>query len=412
VLLLQSNRWTNISVLLLSQPQAVADADVQQLQWWDSWAAWQISCCAPVPWRRPWHAQHAYSQLQQCGTAVSLLMFCISYRSTLSKMRQLQIIIRLRQTTTYPSCVMLCMPTGVTELTLGDDNTLRSYDVLPPNLKQLTAGNAEAASCLLPLTQLQQLELLCISEDAMPAAEMQQLTVLTALESIELVYDADAAVIDAAAAGWSALPLKHLHLFPNEQDNCLYRSTLQQLTSLTGLGDLSLGGCRLDNIAPDELAEVLTQINGFYRLSMHAVSWQQQQQQQGVAAADDGSSSPLAKFLQGLVSLMPAMPFIHLSLGALHVGRAEAAALAGMVGLHELVLQQCQLEDCSLAQIALELKPYLDELDVSQNPGVTDACLPVLAHAGISMRERDFKGTGVTREGLKRYMPSALAGKA
>jgi hypothetical protein len=81
-----------------------------------------------------------------------------------------------------------------------------------------------------------------------------------------------------------------------------------------------------------------------------------------------------------------------------------------MVGLAELTLQECQLEDCSVAEIALKLKPYLDEFELQGNPAVTDACLPVLADAVPGMKANSFRGTGVTREGLRWYMPDSLQG--
>jgi hypothetical protein len=59
---------------------------------------------------------------------------------------------------------------AVTKLTLGEYNMLRQDHVLPPNLLQLAADNAESASCLLPLTKLQDLDLRIIEQDAIPAA--------------------------------------------------------------------------------------------------------------------------------------------------------------------------------------------------------------------------------------------------
>ncbi|KAF6263781.1 hypothetical protein COO60DRAFT_1698633 [Scenedesmus sp. NREL 46B-D3] len=249
--------------------------------------------------------------------------------------------------------------TGLAQLAVGEYNTLRKDHVLPPNL--------------LPVTQLQELTLEAVEFNVMPAADMQQLTCLTALKDVELVYGARPAAIDKAAAGWPALPLTHLHLFPGGKGGSLRRSTLLQLTSLTALGSLDIGGCGLLDIEPDELAEVLTQLERMYKLSLYSISWQQQQQQQQqqgqIAAGVDASSSPLTKLLQGLAARMDGWHLIHLCLQQQHVGRAEAAALGGMEGLQELTLQHRQLEDCSLSDIALQLKPWLVELDVSESPG-------------------------------------------
>jgi hypothetical protein len=101
---------------------------------------------------------------------------------------------------------------------------------------------------------------------------------------------------------------------------------------------------------------------------------------------------------------MHLLQLTKLEIAQQRIGRAEAAALAGMIGLRQLTLLQCHLEDCSMSEIALKLKPSLVELSVPHNPGVTDACLPALAVAVPGMRPAHLSGTGVTRQGLLRYV--------
>lgn len=65
----------------------------------------------------------------------------------------------------------------------------------------------------------------------------------------------------------------------------------------------------------------------------------------------------------------------------------------------------CQVEDCSAAEIALGLKPLLKELDLSCNAQLTDACLPTLAYALPGLRESSLRDcAGISREGLRQYV--------
>jgi hypothetical protein len=299
--------------------------------------------------------------------------------------------------------VLPVLHAAMTELTLSQYNTLWQHHVLPPNLLRLTAGNAEAADCLLPLKQLEQLTLQAIERNIMPAVEMQKLTSLTSLTYVELTYWGTAADIDRAAAGWRAVPLQDLTLAPNDNSS-LSSSTLQQLSSVTGLAALDLSGCSLGSFDPREFADVLAQLDSLSTLRLRAVTWQEPQD----AAEAAGSSSPLAKLLQGLAAHFQESALTELSLVEQHVGRTEASAIAEMQGLQELQLQKCHLEDCSVADIVLKLEMYLESIDLSNNPGVTDACLPVLAHALRGIRASSLRNTSVTKEGLRRYLPSGV----
>uniref|UniRef100_A0A383VCM0 Uncharacterized protein n=1 Tax=Tetradesmus obliquus TaxID=3088 RepID=A0A383VCM0_TETOB len=231
--------------------------------------------------------------------------------------------------------------TALTRLDAGQYATLREHHVLPPNLLELSAGNLTAAACLLPLKKLKELTLHTIEYEAASAEQLQQLSSLTALTAVHLTYWTPADITDTAAAGWPALKLRSLHLAPGG-DGCFARSTLLQLSLLT------------DPTAMRQRA-------------------------------------------------MPRLT--HLSLEKQRVGRAAAASLSQVRGLRRLQLMDCQLEDCSAAEIALGLKPRLKELDLASNAQLTDACLPPLAYALPGLKESSFRDcAGISREGLRQYV--------
>jgi hypothetical protein len=156
---------------------------------------------------------------------------------------------------------------------------LDADDVLPPNLLQLRAPNFDAPSPLLSLRQLRELTLSTQITKSPSAAELRQLSCLTNLTAVHLTYETDAAKISAAAGGWGALQLRSLHISPFHQVT-LSRSTLLQLSQLTGLSDLSLRNCTLD-IAGAELAAALAQATDLQKLTLtFRARWSQQQQQQ------------------------------------------------------------------------------------------------------------------------------------
>jgi hypothetical protein len=290
---------------------------------------------------------------------------------------------------------------AVTKLITGDHNFIRPHHVLPPSLVQLATGNVLAASCLLPLMQLHHLLLQDIRCNVMPAEDMRQLSVLTSLTHVDMAYWAYAEDINTAAAGWAALPLRELDMLP-EANGSLTSSTLRHMTSLTGITRLCLHGCGLGAVPPAELAAVFAHMTGLRDLTLRQVRCEGDHEDAAAAAAAAGNA--LSVLFRGLSSRMPLLQLTKLEIAQTCIGRAEAAALAGMVGLRQLTLQHCQLEDCSVSEIALKLQPSLAELSVPQNPGVTDACLPALAFALPGMRPAHLNGTGVTRQGLLRYI--------
>jgi hypothetical protein len=289
---------------------------------------------------------------------------------------------------------------ALTKLELGEYNTLRPHHLLPTNLQELTAGNVTSAACLLPLKQLRELTLRQIEHEAAPAEELLQLTTLTALTSVDLTYWADTESIDAVAGGWGALKVTALQVVPNDA-RFLARETLLQLASLTDIGTLGLGECGLAELEPELLAGALGEMHKLCHLTLCDVYW-------GLPASDAVNASALAELLQGLAGRRRAMHRLtRLHLERQAVGRAAAAALSQMNGLQKLQLLDCQLEDCSVIEIALGLKPWLLQLDVSSNPLLTDACLPALVYAvpWPGLQESSLCGcTGMTRTGLRRYV--------
>jgi hypothetical protein len=85
----------------------------------------------------------------------------------------------------YTMLLLFAACAGLTSLSLDENTTIGADDELPPNLLVLDACEAAAAASLVPLTRLQQLTLLEIEFEVMPAAELRQLSVLTCLTSVD-----------------------------------------------------------------------------------------------------------------------------------------------------------------------------------------------------------------------------------
>ncbi|WIA19719.1 hypothetical protein OEZ85_005645 [Tetradesmus obliquus] len=289
--------------------------------------------------------------------------------------------------------------TALTELSIGQYVTLWEHHVLPPNLLELSAGNLAAAACLLPLTRLEDLTLETKEHDVAPAQQLQQLSSLTTLTAVHLTYWGPADATEAAAAGWQALKLRSLSLSASG-DGVLASNTLLRLSSLTGLTRLHLSHCGVGELTPEQLAATLAGMPKLRSLHLCGVHW-------GTAEDEAANSLALAALLRGLADRRRCMlRLTDLSLYNQHVGRAAAAAIAQMRGLQELSLMDCQLEDCSAAEIALGLKPWLKELDLACNKRLTDGCLPVLAYAVPRLQASSLRGcSGVTQEGLAQYLP-------
>jgi hypothetical protein len=246
------------------------------------------------------------------------------------------------------TAVAPCLFAALTTLTFGDYFTFRQHHVLPPNLLELSAGNVAAASCLLPLKQLRQPSLSTIEHEVAPAEELLQLTSLTALTHVDLTYWAEAQLIDTAAAGCRALKLHSLHLLPSDHGS-FARDTLLQLAHLTSVQSLMLNHCRVGELEPHLLAAALGGMRRLSDLSLYNVCW-------GEDAA--ANASGLASLLRSLASRRRAMPQLsQLTLDKQHVSRAAANALSKMRGLLKLQIKECQIEDSSVADIALGLGP-------------------------------------------------------
>jgi hypothetical protein len=317
---------------------------------------------------------------------------------------------------------------------MGVCDRISTADSLPPNLLELTVGCAAAAS-LLPLTRLKQLALHGLGGDAMPAAELRQLSALTSLTSVDLMYEniiPEVQEIDAAADSWCALPVQHLSLWTSNSDS-LQRNTLMQLSKLTRLASLHLLNCvPTDTIQPEMLGDVLAQLTRLRDLRLTregAHGWVQLASEReqplrqlaetagaaGAAAGtaeDAAAGSFLKRTLHRLAGSLHKMQLSTLNLQGQFIDRAEAAALAEMKGLTTLSVYACDVEDCSVVHIASALHDTLRVLDARKNPRVTDGCLPVLARLAPGIGTIHLEGTGVTSAGLQTYRASIEACQA
>jgi hypothetical protein len=292
---------------------------------------------------------------------------------------------------------------------------------LPHSLLQLCAGNVAAVDCLLPLTRLQSLSLSRIEDYVMTVADLCLLrSSITSLTRVDFNYAfADGDLVEAAASSWGVLPLQHLGVQAYARDMAegynMQRSVLPHLSSLTGLQSLGLGACCIVNVQPETLADLLGQLSSLRKLQLNNQCYTTQQQQQQLAQAGviraageagDAAGSFLTRMLRRLSSKLGRRLF-SLSLKGIPVGKAEAAALAGMQGLVVLQLPECDLEDCYVADIMSALHRTLQCLDIADNPRVTDASLPMLARLMPGMKVWQLKRTGVTEEGLRQFLPCA-----
>jgi hypothetical protein len=287
---------------------------------------------------------------------------------------------------------------ALTSLAAGEYYTLAQHHVLPPNLLELSARNAASTRCLLPLKQLRELSLFEVVWRVAPAEELQQLSSLTALTSVDLSYWADADEIDEAAGGWGALKITSLFLQP-ACEGSFARETLQHLSTLTALESLEINNCGLGRLEPELLAAALGQMSRLSNLDLGGVYWDSPEDE----AADARS---LAALLRGLASRRHQMQSLEeLKLHAVPVSRAAATALSKMHGLRVLRLTDCGLDDSSISEVALGLKPWLQTLNIDGNPGLTDACLPALKHAVPGLTVEFFRGCPrVTQKGLQHYV--------
>jgi hypothetical protein len=139
---------------------------------------------------------------------------------------------------------------------------LQTGDVLPPNLTRLVLGDCLDASPLLPLQQLQELQM---DSSSMPAGQLLLLArALPKLCQLQLGY-AEPGSVDAAAAAWICLPVTSL-----ATDAVGWSSySVQQLSKLgCCLTALHLMDCRPLGCTAGELARVLRQLVQLRQLSM------------------------------------------------------------------------------------------------------------------------------------------------
>ncbi|KAF6263783.1 hypothetical protein COO60DRAFT_1634921 [Scenedesmus sp. NREL 46B-D3] len=309
---------------------------------------------------------------------------------------------------------------AVTKLEFDEWDTLASHHVLPPNTQELTVGSMIGTDCLLPLTQLRELTMLGNEFSVTPAAELRQLSSLTALTLVDLTYAAAGQSIGAAAGGWGVLQLRSLDITPYRVNGsrCRHAAGAVEAHRPVVAQAVTAGAAA----APTAAAAAARAAAAWREASAEEESSLSEEssssEEEDEPSAEDGEDgaaapaaalSPLAVMLHSLAGCMRDMKLKVLTIIDQHVDRAAAAALARCRGLEELQLNHCQLEDCSVIDIALGL-PSLQALGVPGSRGVTDACLPVLGLLG-KLTSLNLCGTRVTRQGQQQYLPAGLRGK-
>lgn len=347
--------------------------------------------------------------------------------------------------------------TRLTELSSSSKPlVLQEGDVLPASLVVLRVRDCWATAPLLPLTQL---EVLDMSLTTTPAEVLLAVAAgLPQLREVSLCYGemADAA---AAAAGWSALPIRSLDF--RAVEGCVSAATLQQLGKLQDLVRLDVYGgtgcCRHAGkfeATPQQFAAVLGQMTGLQELGLrgfellpepeptaaaeHGFEFEIQTGLNGLSleaqaadgrggaggnglngtcsrssssASDGSSSSSGARARQGLATVMQAianLPQLNsLTCCAIYskgcdsllpIDDEAAEQLASATQLTSLVLCDCGLQDSAVNTIAGSLK-RLRKLKLDCNPGLTGEVLP----ASIAKELSQLSELCVLRTGIRKH---------
>ncbi|WIA17041.1 hypothetical protein OEZ85_013949 [Tetradesmus obliquus] len=416
----------------------------------------ELVCCAVVFVLCP--AVAALTQLTQLAihditapTAASKLKWLppqlLSLHMSLSRIRKCEALPLLQ----------LGHLTRLTELSSSSKPlVLQEGDVLPASLVVLRVRDCWASTPLLPLTKL---EVLDMSLSTTPAEVLLAVAAgLPQLREVSLCYGemADAA---AAAAGWSALPIRSLDF--RAVEGCVSAATLQQLGKLQDLVRLDVYGgtgcCRHAGkfeATPQQFAAVLGQMTGLQELGLrgfellpepeptaaadHGFEFEIQNGLNGLSleaqaadgsggaggnglngtcsrssssASEGSSSSSGARARQGLATVMQAianLPQLNsLTCCAIYskgcdsllpIDDEAAEQLASATQLTSLVLCDCGLQDSAVNTIAGSLK-RLRKLKLDCNPGLTGEVLP----ASIAKELSQLSELCVLRTGIRKH---------
>eukprot|EP00775_Hariotina_reticulata_P005752 gene5753-5992_t len=286
--------------------------------------------------------------------------------------------------------------TALTSLEAGyDDGTLMPADRLPPNLVSLSVTDVWSSRCILPLKRLEKLHV-HRSHGTMSAAELQQLSSLTALTDVQLGYVGNADIVDEAAAGWSKLPLTSLYVSTSQGPEAIRRSSLLELVNLPHLCTLRLAYTLLDCTAQD-FANILSQLTALTKLSLSSVVFTGQPPE-GEASAVSARFEPVAAAFRNMLGLQV------LEMWGMPISYKAAMQLSKLSQLESLILVDCHLQDASLIAIALGLVSTLEYFEFDDNEDITDAVLPVLRNTMGTLDWDAFEGTSVTQEAWELFM--------
>jgi hypothetical protein len=260
---------------------------------------------------------------------------------------------------------------------------LLTNDVLPAGLIELDCPIAPEPG---PLLHLQQLRRLSLGGD-MPAAGLQLLgSTLTALESVNFKYWSDNAAL--AAAGWSSLPVKSLHVTIH-MTNTFDLPTLRYFAGLTQLTQLCF--CVYEDV-PWTRSDVAAVVAGLKQLEAFELSGR---------GMHEPADVPRAEHVLDIAQAVAGLPRLQrLQLAHNEFGREAAMVLSGMSQLTCLQLMGCALNSYDVNVLAVKLAA-LQALEASYTPDVGDCVLPVIAHNLKHLSSLELMHTGVTELGLQ-----------
>lgn len=270
--------------------------------------------------------------------------------------------------------------TALTRLVCRECLIVHEDDVLPISLKVLNLD--DCLSCQ-PLLKLQQLQEIIMGTSTTPAEELLQLSQLTALTKIILVYEAygrrGITVAADAAAAWVALPgLQVLGFGDFLNEAWVTIPILQSLKQVSSLVRLSVCNMKFSQQSVNMLPAVLQQLTALTALQLEilyqggdeSTSLQPGQQVDTVTVQVD-------EVLACSIARLPKLLSLHLE--ELHISGSPAAlALAEATQLTSLSITYSRLND-ALVLTLLQDMHTLQHLDLHDNRQIKDASGPAIA---------------------------------
>jgi hypothetical protein len=289
---------------------------------------------------------------------------------------------------------------------------------LPLGLKVLHVGRLAFPDVVLPLRYLQQLH---IQSCRTKPAELLQLSSLSALTHISLVYvdtetyNAEVSGIDephevdinAGAAAWPALSgklreLRHSGGDTSEQSQ-LTAETLAGLRSLSLLTSLRLHYTEMLDVTPQQFADVLQPCTLLQQLELDAIELQWPGAPFESDLDAEAAKVPSMEVVMQAVASLPHLQDLrirHLPLSM--TAAAKLGAAAAGTQLTSLSLDACGLQDCSLCAVVVGL-PNLKSLELSDAVG--DGAVPALAKLPLQRLTLGSSVRGVFMEAMDLFLP-------